>query len=78
MRRRIYRLCGELNFLDAELERRGPELDTGDLAAQLDNLEERSDHVHLLKAVNYRLYTLKHHISLVRARLEKRPVGEKG
>ena len=76
MRRRIYRLYGELKFLDAELERRGPEQDKGDLAAQLDNLEERADHVHLPRAFTYILYTLKHHISLVRARLGKPSVGD--
>ena len=78
MRRRIYRLYGELKFLDAELAGRGPEQDTGDLAAQLDNLGERANRIHLPNAFTYMLYTLKHHISLVRARLEKRTVGEKG
>ena len=71
MRRRIYRLYGELKFLEKELEQRGPEQDMGDLAAELDNLEERANHVHLPQAFTYMLYTLKHHISLVRGRLEK-------
>jgi TRAP-type uncharacterized transport system substrate-binding protein len=76
MRRRIYRLYGELKFLDDELERRGAEQDTGDLVTQLDNLEERAGHIHLPKAFTYMLYTLKHHISLVRTKLEKPFVRE--
>jgi TRAP transporter TAXI family solute receptor len=72
MRHRIYRLYGELKFLEAELEQRGPAQDTGDLTARLNQLEERADHVHLPQAFTYMVYTLKHHISLVREKLEKR------
>ena len=78
MRRRVYHLYGELKFLEAELEQQGPEPDTGYLAAQLDHLEERADHIHLPKAFTYMLYTLKHHISLVRGRLEKHRGGGTG
>lgn len=78
MRRKIYRLYGELKFLEDELDQHLPERDTGELALRLDALEERVDHVRLTKAYTHMLYTLKHHINLVRERLEKRPSGQKG
>jgi TRAP-type uncharacterized transport system substrate-binding protein len=72
MRRRIFRLYGELKFLESELDRRGPDADTRDLSAQLDQLEERANHFRMPTAFTHMLYTLRVHISLVRTRLAKR------
>jgi TRAP-type uncharacterized transport system substrate-binding protein len=72
MRRRIFRLYGELKFLEGELDRRKREDDTRDLSAQLDRLEERVNHFRMPTAFTHMLYTLRVHISLVRERLAKR------
>ena len=72
MRRRIYRLYGQLKFLELELNHRGPEQGVTDLLGKLDRLEERANHLRLPAAFAHMLYTLRIHMSLVRARLEKR------
>jgi TRAP-type uncharacterized transport system substrate-binding protein len=73
MRRRIYRLYGQLKFLEAELELRDAQQgDVKDLVAKLDRLEERANHFRVPTAFAHMLYTLRDHISLVRARIEKR------
>jgi hypothetical protein len=50
-------------------------LQPGALSERLDRLEERADHLHVPIAYMYMLYTLKHHISLVRQRLRDRGPG---
>jgi len=72
MRRRIFRLYGQLKFLELELEHRRPEQDVADLAGKLDRLEARANHLRVPAAFAHMLYTLRMHISLVRARIEKR------
>ena len=72
MRRRIFRLYGELKFLETELDRRAPTDDIQDLSARLDRLEERANHFRMPTAFTHMLYTLRLHISLVRGRLAKR------
>jgi len=73
MRRRIYRLYGQLKFLEAELERRGTQQgDVKDLVAKLDRLEERANRFRVPTAFAHMVYTLRQHMSMVRARLEKR------
>jgi TRAP transporter TAXI family solute receptor len=72
MRRRIFRLYGELKFLETELDRRAATDDTQDLSARLDRLEERANHFRMPNAFTHMLYTLRLHISLVRERLAKR------
>jgi TRAP transporter TAXI family solute receptor len=68
MRRRIFRLYGELKYIEVELEaRRG--LPAEDLAAQLQRLEERADHLQVPFAFAPFLYQLRNHIALVRARI---------
>jgi hypothetical protein len=71
MRRRIYQMYGQLKSLEAELENQGPGEDNKNLSAQLNHLEKQADHLHLPKAFTYLLYTLKHHIGLVREKGEK-------
>ena len=72
MRRRIYRLYGQLKFLEVELDRRRPEQDVTDLVGKLDRLEERANHLRVPAAFAHMLYTLRMHISIVRTRIEKR------
>jgi TRAP-type uncharacterized transport system substrate-binding protein len=72
MRRRIFRLYGELKYLETELEGRGADKSVEDLTARLDRLEERANHFRMPMAFTHMLYTLRDHISLVRARLQKR------
>ena len=47
----------------------------GALSERLDRLEERADHLNVPKAYMHMLYTLKHHISLVRQRLRDKGSG---
>jgi TRAP transporter TAXI family solute receptor len=68
MRRRIFRLYGELKYIEVELEaRRG--LPAEDLAAELQRLEERANHLQVPFAFAHFLYQLRNHIALVRARI---------
>ena len=71
MRRRIFRLYGELKFLEAELERRGAAQAGAQLTARLDHLEQRADHMRVPSAFTPLLYTLRLHIEMVRARIAK-------
>jgi hypothetical protein len=71
MRRRIYRLYGELWLLEHELETTGSGHSAGDLNAKLDRLEEKANHLRLPKAYVDMLYRLREHILLVRERLNK-------
>ena len=72
MRQRIFRLYGELKFLEAEVERRGAEQGIEDLGAQLDRLEYRVNHFRVPVTFAHMLYTLRIHIALVRTRIDKR------
>jgi TRAP-type uncharacterized transport system substrate-binding protein len=69
IRRRIFRLYGELKFLEAEMELRDSKLGVGDLLARLDRLEDRANHLRVPTMFAQLLYTLRHHITLVRQRL---------
>jgi len=71
MRRKIARLYGELRFLEDELEALGAEKGAGKMAAQLDHLEQQANHLKMPVAYASMLYMLRHHIDLVRKRLEK-------
>ena len=66
---RIFRVYNELKFLEAELEISSSDTNARALSERLDRLEERADHLSVPKAYMHMLYTLKHHISLVRQRL---------
>ena len=71
MRRQIFRLYGELRFLEAEVdgERVGQDLDG--LRVRLDALESRADRLRVPRPFAHSLYTLKEHIAFVRQRLDK-------
>jgi TRAP-type uncharacterized transport system substrate-binding protein len=72
MRRRIYRLYRELKFVDAQLDTRDAKAPVDDLLVEIDRLEHHVNQTQTPLAFAQLLYTLRHHISLVRARLEKR------
>lgn len=69
MRQRIFRLYGELKFLEDELEKRGADA-AADLRLQLDRLEQRTNHMKVPLAFRQLLYTLRLHIGIVRERLK--------
>jgi TRAP-type uncharacterized transport system substrate-binding protein len=74
MRRRIFRLYGELKFIELELERRSPGQGAADLLAQLGHLEARANHLRVTVAFAHFLYNLRSHIALVRGRLQQHGV----
>jgi TRAP transporter TAXI family solute receptor len=69
MRRRIFRLYGELKYIEVELDARGSH-PAENLLAQLQRLEERANHLQVPFAFAHFLYQLRNHIALVRARIE--------
>lgn len=69
VRRRVFRLYGELKFLEAEMEARSAGVDVKDLLDRLDRLEDRANHLRVPTAFAHFLYTLRVHIGLVRGRL---------
>jgi TRAP transporter TAXI family solute receptor len=69
MRRRIFRLYGELKYIEVELDASGG-VPAGDLLAQLQRLEERANHLQLPFAFAPFLYQLRNHIALVRERIQ--------
>jgi TRAP-type uncharacterized transport system substrate-binding protein len=71
MRTRIYRLYGELKVLETELERREGAESSQDLLARLDALEDRANHMRVPITYRHLLYTLRHHIGIVRGSIER-------
>jgi TRAP transporter TAXI family solute receptor len=67
MRRRIFRLYGELKFIEAELENRGGPA-APELKLQLQRLEDRANQIHVPFSFAPFLYQLRTHIALVRSR----------
>jgi TRAP-type uncharacterized transport system substrate-binding protein len=72
MRQRIFRLYGELKFLEADLESRGPQAPADDVRLSLDKLESKANHMRVPVTFAHLLYTLRVHISLVRNELSQR------
>jgi TRAP transporter TAXI family solute receptor len=70
MRRRIFRLYGELKSIEIEFETKGNRT-TEDMVARLDRLEQRADHLRVPRAFATLLYTLRLHVGLVRTRLKE-------
>jgi TRAP transporter TAXI family solute receptor len=68
MRRRIFRLYGELKLIEIELEARGG---SDALRSRLKQLEDRADHMYIPFAFAPFLYQLRDHIGLVRARFQQ-------
>jgi TRAP transporter TAXI family solute receptor len=69
MRRRIFRLYGELKYIEVELDAAGG-VPAADLLAHLQRLEERANHLQLPFAFAPFLYQLRNHIALVRDRIQ--------
>ena len=69
MRRRIFRLYGELKLIEIEHEGRGGQAND-ELRSRLQRLEDRADHLFVPFAFAPFLYQLRYHIRLVRARLD--------
>ena len=72
MRRRVFRLYGELKRIEDQLLPHHAQERAADLGAQLDRLEERASAFRLPVSFRPLLYALRLHITLVRQRLEKR------
>jgi TRAP transporter TAXI family solute receptor len=77
MQRRIYRLYGELRFLEKDLGSHDAGENIGDLSSRLDRLEEKANRLRVPVFYSNMLYTLRMHIALVRQRMERfREKGE--
>jgi len=74
MQQRIYRLYGELRFIEHDLEARGAGQNMNELVERLDRLEEKANLLRVPVTFANMQYTLRDHIVLVRERL-KRPTG---
>jgi TRAP-type uncharacterized transport system substrate-binding protein len=72
MQQRIYRLYGELRFLERDLETLGDGPGLEQLVVRLDRLEERANLLQVPVTYANMLYTLRDHIALVRRRLPRR------
>jgi len=68
MRRRVFRLYGDLKRIEADLEAHVG--DSTELLRRLDRLEERADHMQIPLAFAQTLYQMRSHIGLARARLQ--------
>jgi len=72
MRRRIFRLYGELKYIETQLETRDAKAAVDDLRERIDWLEARANHMRTPRAFAHMVYTLRLHIRMVRDRIEKR------
>ena len=70
--RRIYSLYGQLMILEAELERAGPGQAPHHLAAALEDLARRANHLSVPLGYSQQLFILKSHIAQARASVEQR------
>jgi TRAP-type uncharacterized transport system substrate-binding protein len=70
MRRRIFRLYGELRFIEVEADSRSGTA-VSELQSRLEHLEERADRLRVPNAFAHFLYHLRNHIGLVRTRLQQ-------
>jgi TRAP-type uncharacterized transport system substrate-binding protein len=68
MRRRVFRLYGELKFIELELESKAKK-SPAELLSRLNRLEERANHLRLPTGFANLHYTLRQHIELVKTRL---------
>jgi TRAP transporter TAXI family solute receptor len=71
IRRRIFRLYGELKYIEGELDQRAG-VGREQLLAQLDRLELRANQLQVPIGFAHFLYQVRSHIQLVRGRLEEK------
>ena len=70
--RRIYGLYGELKMLELELEGTKPGAPADDLAAGLEELARKANHIRVPLGYAQRLFILKSHVSMAQEELERR------
>jgi len=70
MRQKIYRLYGELRFLEQDLTARDASQDSRDLKERLDLLTEKANQLQLPASYASMVYTLRDHIVVVRSLLD--------
>jgi hypothetical protein len=70
MRRRIFRLYGELKLIEIEHEAHGGQA-SDELRSRLQRLEDRANHLYVPFAFASFLYQLRYHIGLVRERFQQ-------
>lgn len=73
IRRRIFRLYGQLKLIEIEMERARDEGSSAGLLGRLNDLDERVTHLRVTRPHAWLAYTLRHHINLVREKLQSRP-----
>lgn len=71
VQRRIFRLYGELKFIDEELERSNGKV-SSNLVAKIDRLESRANRLRVPASILHMLYSLRRDIHLVRGRIAER------
>ncbi len=71
MRRRIFRLYGELKLFEVQLTEHSAGRSLGDLLSHLDQIEARVGQLHVPVTFMPMLYTLRQHINMDRERLKK-------
>jgi len=71
IQRRIFRLYGELRFLEHDLDTHGTSRNFEDLQSRLQRIEEKANRMRVPMMYSNMRYTLWMHITLVRDRLEK-------
>jgi len=71
IQRQIFRLYGELRFLEHDLETRGADQNIAELNSRLDRIEEKAHHLRAQGIYANMRYTLWMHITMVRERLIK-------
>ncbi len=77
MRRRVFRLYGEVKSIELELEA-DPAMEPAELLVRLDRLEARAIHMRVPNMFAQLIYLLRQHINLVRERLQRqKPVQHK-
>lgn len=80
VRHRIYRLYGELKFIEQEITSSSGEAAAGQIRPRLLELERRAGRLRVPTTYAHMLYTLKMHIALVRTELDDRaaePAGDR-
>lgn len=74
---RIYRWYGELSALESEIKSHYDPARYADYMAKIDSMEERANNRPIPVAYTHLRYTLREHINLARASLERKRVEEK-
>ena len=71
MRSKVFRLYGEMRFLELQIERGDAKLDLDATTAHLDRIEQRAHQLRMPRAYASMVYSLLGHIALVRQRLNR-------